>query len=396
MHAKRSVAFAAAAASAAALAVVAWVGPAGATASSRPSAVTVIASHLDNPRGLAVSGDRIYIAESGHGDPMMCLPLPPGPPQPGPPPQNCVGLTGKVSSVSEDAAPSTAVVKTVISGLFSISDVTGTASAGPSAVSVAEGRLFAIMAGNTAGAPPSVPPNFASLLKAAKAQLGQLIVATGKQRFKAIAGVGDSDYKWSAAHANLVPGQFPDSNPNAVYAADDVQYVIDAGSNTLDTVRGGRVVARVFFPVPAGSVTDSVPTCVDRGPDGALYVAELLGGSFTPGKARVWRVVPGHKPTVWATGLTTVNGCGFGSDGKFYAAEFQTAGLMSTAPAGDVVRISNNGKKLTHLAVGLLNFPSGFAAGDDGIYVSNCSIAPAKGFGPCPIGGQLVRIRSHS
>jgi sugar lactone lactonase YvrE len=140
-----------------------------------------------------------------------------------------------------------------------------------------------------------------------------------------------------------------------------------------------------------------VPTCVTRGPDGALYVGELLGGFHAPGHARIWRVVPGHAPTVWATGLTTVQGCGFGRDGAFYATEFQTAGLNESPganPAGDVVRIDRHGHR-THLGVGKLFFPSGFAPGPDGvIYVSNCSIAPATGMGPqlCPTGGQVVRI----
>ncbi len=140
-----------------------------------------------------------------------------------------------------------------------------------------------------------------------------------------------------------------------------------------------------------------MPTCVDRGPDGAFYVGELLGGFYSPGHARVWRVVPGQAPTVWATGLTTVQGCGFGSDGAFYATEFETGGLSegpTSDPAGDVVRIDPNGTR-THLGVGRLFFPSGFAAGSDGaIYVSNCSVAPAAGLGPqlCPTGGQVVRI----
>jgi len=144
-------------------------------------------------------------------------------------------------------------------------------------------------------------------------------------------------------------------------------------------------------------VSDSVPTCVARGPDGALYVGELLGGQYAPGHASIIRVVPGHAPRVWATGLTAVQGCGFGRDGAFYATEFQTSGLNESPagnPAGDVVRIDRWGHR-THLGVGQLFYPSGFAAGRDGsIYVSNCSIAPGTGMGPnlCPSGGQVVRI----
>ena len=79
-------------------------------------------------------------------------------------------------------------------------------------------------------------------------------------------------------------------------------------------------------------------------------------------------------------------------DGTFYG-QF---GLNShEVPPGGVVRIDRHGQR-THLGVGKLFFPSGFAAGTDGaINVSNCSIAPGGGMGPqlCPTGGQVVRIR---
>jgi hypothetical protein len=352
-------------------------------------AVRVLANHLDNPRGLEVQGNTIYIAESGHGDPAMCLS---GPVTTPPTPPTCVGLTGGVSVISSEPER-LQTARRVVNGLISITDPTGSFATGPSAVSVEEGRLAIIMAGNTNGLPPSVPPNFQNLLKAVKAQLGQLILARKSGSFKPVLGVGDLDFAWSALHKNLVPDQFPDSNPNAVLAEDDVTYVVDAGANTLDTIKHGKIVKRVFFGVPAGSPTDSVPTCVSRGPDGALYVGELLGGNFAPGHARVWRVTS-HSKKVWATGLTAVNGCGWGRDGRFYATEFQRNGLTEGPGdiSGDVVRINSHGKILAHLGVGQLTVPSGFAAGHDDIYVSNCSIAPATGFGPCTNGGQLVAI----
>jgi sugar lactone lactonase YvrE len=210
--------------------------------------------------------------------------------------------------------------------------------------------------------------------------------------------VGDQDWTWTSTRVHLAPKDFPDANPNAVLYSHGHVYVVDAGANLLvDVQRHGTAKVLAFFGVPAKSQSDSVPTCLTRGPDGALYIGELLGGQYTPGHARIWRVVPGHAPKVWATGLTTVQGCGFGRDGAFYATEFQTGGLNegpTANPAGDVVRIDRWGHR-THLGVGKLFYPSGFAAGSDGaIYVSNCSIAPAGGMGPklCPAGGQVVRI----
>src|SRR4029077_16787921 len=177
------------------------------------------------------------------------------------------------------------------------------------------------------------------------------------------------------------------------------RYVADAGGNLLAEVKqDGTAKVLAFFGVPKGSQSDSaVPTCVAHGPDGALYVGELLGGFYSPGHARIWRVVPGPPPQVWATGLTTVQGCGFGRDGAFYATEYQVGGLNEDPkanPAGDVVRIDRWGHR-THLGVGKLFYPSGFAAGSDGaIYVSNCSIAPAGALDRqrCRKAGQGVRI----
>jgi hypothetical protein len=344
----------------------------------------VVADHLNNPRGLAPApGGGLYLAEAGRAG-KTCFDSG----------HTCIGLTGSFDLVTKHS------VKRLVTGLISgASEKTGVGAEGPVAVSAGLGRSFyGQFALNTHVVPPpgSIPHK---LRAAALAQLGHLVLGSQHGSMRSVSDVGDQDWTWTKHHKKLAPHDYPDANPNAVLYSHGHRYVADAGANLLVEVkRGGAMKVRAFIPVPKGWQSDSVPTCVARGPSGALYVGELLGGFYSPGHARIWRVVPGHAPKVWATGLTTVQGCGFGSDGAFYATEFQVNGLNEgpkANPAGDVVRIGAHGHR-THLGVGKLFFPSGFAAGPGGaIYVSNCSIAPASGMGPqlCSTGGQVVRIK---
>jgi sugar lactone lactonase YvrE len=360
---------------------------AGAHPSGHKNRVTVIADHLNNPRGLSPApGGGLYLAEAGSGGDVCFAGGPAG--------QTCLGLTGSLDLVSGGG------VKPLVTGLISASAPGGVFAEGPVSVSRGpDGSFFEQFGLSSHAVPPAdVVPIPDDLRAAALAQLGHLWRVKHHGSVTDVSDVGDQDWTWTSTRIDLAPKDFPDANPNAVLYSRGHRYVVDAGANTLVEVKGnGAVKVLAFFPVPAGSQSDSVPTCVARGPDGALYVGELLGGFYSPGGARVWRVVPGHAPTVWASGLTTVQGCGFGKDGAFYATEFETAGLNEgpdANPAGDVVRIDSRGHR-THLGVGELFFPSGFAAGADGaIYVSNCSVATAAGMGPqlCPTGGQVVRI----
>ena len=305
----------------------------------------------------------------------------------------CLGLTGSFDLVTKHG------VKRLVTGLISGAGEGGVAAEGPVSVSRGpDGTFYGLFGLSSHEVPPKgAIPGY--LRAAALAELGRLVRVSPHHSIKVVSDVGDQDWKWTSTRVKLAPKSFPDSNPNAVTYSHGHRYVADAGANALAEVhRNGVAKVIAFFGVPKGSQSDSaVPTCVARGPDGALYVGELLGGFYSPGHARIWRVVPGHAPKVWATGLSTVQGCGFGHDGAFYATEFQTGGLNegpTANPAGDVVRIDRWGHR-THLGVGKLFFPSGFAAGSDGaIYVSNCSIAPAGGMGPqlCKNGGQVVRI----
>ena len=357
---------------------------AGAQTRGQHEKVTVVANHLNNPRGLSPApGGGLYLAEAGSGG-KVCV-------KGGEQGTTCIGRTGSFDLVTRHG------VKHLVTGLISGSGPGGVAAEGPVSVSRGPwGKIYGQFGLSSHEVPPqgAIP---AGLRATALAELGWL-VTVAPHSIRSRSDVGDQDWTWTSTRVHLAPKDFPDANPNAVLYSHGHVYVVDAGANLLvDVQRHGTAKVLAFFGVPAKSQSDSVPTCLTRGPDGALYIGELLGGQYTPGHARIWRVVPGHTPKVWATGLTTVQGCGFGRDGAFYATEFQTGGLNegpTANPAGDVVRIDRWGHR-THLGVGKLFYPSGFAAGSDGaIYVSNCSIAPAGGMGPklCPAGGQVVRI----
>ncbi|MGN6378781.1 MAG: ScyD/ScyE family protein [Gaiellales bacterium] len=341
--------------------------------------MTTVARGLDNPRDLAFGPDgRLYVAEAGHGGP-TCI-------NAGPEGRVCVGLTSAVSRINIHARTS----RQVIRGLISTAAPDGTFATGVDGISFRGKRLYGIETGSSATVPPSGLP--AWLARAARNQLGRLVLANPwSGDWRAVANVGLRDFVWSSHHKNLAPGQFPDANPYGVLALSGTQWVVDAGSNTIDRVQGDHVSVVRFIPNPPSS--DAVPTCIDRGRDGALYIGQLTGGGNAPGAASVWRFDPrSNRLTKWATGLTAVTGCGFGANGRFYAVEFSTLGLDNAAPGtGALVRVPRHS---THpvTVVGGLNFPGGFAAGRDGaLYLSNWSIAPAHSSGGVP-SGSVVRI----
>jgi len=347
-------------------------GVAGHAASAGATTATVVAQGLNNPRDLAFGRDgQLYVAEAGTGG-ASCVPGPRGP--------ACFGRTGSISRLANGH------VHRVVTGLVSVASPGGQGATGPDGLSLRDdGSLYTIMTLSPQQIPPGLP---AGLTEALHDQLGQLIRVTDGE-YGPVAGVGAYDWAWAARHRSLNP-QYPDANPYGVLALENRIYVVDAASNTLDLVGGdGRVTVLAVFPNPP--VSDAVPTCIDRGPDGALYVGELTGGGNGPGSAVVFRVVPGQQPQVWQRGFTAITGCGFGADGSFYVTEFQTGGLGAASPAGDVVRIGENGARQT-LGTGQLFLPNGFLAGRDGsIYVSNWSVLPGTSSHGSPT-GQVVRI----
>ncbi len=366
--------------------------------------VTVIATGLNNPRGLAFGPNGyLYVAEAGLGAGDGNGGFGAG-----------VGFTAAITEI-RGVRSRHPKVRQVVTGLASIGDTENGSPevVGPDGLSYRPGDgLYVVMADSVAGVlagDPTLDPNNVG-------QFGLLLRLTGPQLlngheralpWKAVADVGDFNYGWSGAHkddpwAPLNPPpastpQFPDANPYAVLALRGHEYVVDAGANTLNEVRADGTVGLVaYFPNPQVNghpVSDSVPTCVAQGPDGALYVGTLAFGANAAsgggGQSVVYRVDPSSPtPQVWASGLNPITGCGFGRHGALYVTEFSTS--FPTSDLGDVVRIEVNSDgsagTRTALGYGALHSPNGFACGADGsIYVSNYSTATAPQ-------GEVVRV----
>jgi hypothetical protein len=350
------------------VAAVSFASAATARASSIVVAPTVstVATGLDNPRDLTFGLDgRLYVAEAGHGGD-DCI-------SGGEGGTTCVGFTSRISRIDMVSGS----VTPIATGIVSFADGQGFGATGVDGISTSPtGSIFGIVMGSAAAVPNGIPFVPAKVARA-KAQLGRLIVASPAGGWNPVADVGDFDFAWTAARPDLVPGQFPDANPYGVLAGVGEHWVVDAGANTLDRVRSnGSVDVVAFIPNPPAS--DAVPTCIDRGPDGALYIGELTGGGNAPGSSVVWRYsVRDQKLTQWATGLTAVTGCGFGTDGRFYAVEFSTLGLDNAAPGtGALVRVAPHSVAPSVIVDGL-SFPGGFASAGGALYFSDWSIAPA-------------------
>lgn len=337
------------------------------------STISVVASHLDNPRGLAFNphGD-LFVAEAGHGGPVCLGQGPEGP--------ACAGLTSGISMIRDGQ------VTKIVDGLISVGSPEGVAAEGVSAVSTQGLRLYAQVAGSSHQIPPGALSG--PVVDAARAQLGRTLAVSG-QSWTALASTGDTDWAWTSQRRDLAPNDFPDANPNGLETMGNNQYVADAGANLIAKIDNHGTVSTVaFLSVPEGSASDAVPTCVAAAPDGSLYVGELLGGQYAPGHARVWRILNGVATVKW-TGFTGIQGCGFDTAGNFYATEFQAHGMFGPDPAGAVVQVTPAGQR-TVLGLGQLFFPSGFAYRNGAVYVSNWSIMPAGNHGGPT--GQVVKI----
>jgi hypothetical protein len=333
-------------------------------------APVVMASGLDNPRGLAFGpGGGLYVIEAGRGGTStLCLPNPNGPGE------RCYGATGAVTLVSGVGQQ-----QRVLTGLPSLAGPTGAEATGPHDIAFGFGSAFITV--GSAGDPALLQPfrqagiPFANLLQ---------VSLTGVITPLADVGLYES--------SNNPDGGLFDSNLFGLEILSTRGVMADAGANALLQIDTNLAITTLaVFPNrevdgPGGPVQmESVPTAIAEGPDGSLYVGELTGFPFPVGEARVYRVpAAGGTPVVVADGFTNIIDIALGADGAAYVLEHDVNGLLAPGNVGRLTKIGPFGSR-TELAAGLLIQPGRMAIGpDNSVYVTTFSASAGL--------GQVLRI----
>jgi len=298
--------------------------------------------------------------------------------------QFCLGFTGAVTQVN-DSGPDPRVV----TGLPSIR---GTApdgdTLGPSDIAITGSQKFVLSIG--LGGSDQYRAGFGPQ----GALLGTLV--EGKLKKEGVSLFADVVANEARANPD---GTDIDSDPVGLVRDGEGYMLADAGGNavvrashkgtftTVAVLPPGSALAPPFLGLPPGTQipTDSVPTSVVQGPDGAFYISQLTGFPFEVGDANIWRVVPGHAPTVYASGLTNVTDLAFAPNGALYAVEISSIGLLN-GPIGALVKVSP-GSSQHETVIGGLFAPYGVAFGRGSAYISTCSV--------CVGAGQVIRIPLH-
>jgi hypothetical protein len=367
--------------------------------------VDVIASGLNQPKKLTVAPNgSLIVALSGDGAaPASCT---------NGDQASCLGRSGAIDEVSTSGR-----VQTLLTGLPSVSSgATAGDATGPAQARIIAGRLQVLFQDDSIDDRTGREP-----YGAGASLLGDLVRISDSGASRTVeASFGPFEAAHNPDHSagtdvarHREPGI--DSDPYSFVPYRGGYAVADAGGDDLLFVsRTGRIsilavfrtIAEKAAPGTFGSSqtrmitarAQAVPDAVAVGPDGALYVGELGGTPFDVGRSSVYRVVPGHAPTVYAGGLTAIADVAFDSHGRLLVLEIDQQGLddpalRSSGPpaAGAIIRVNAN-KSRTLVASKGLEFPTGIAVAPGGaVYVADDGIADANPDVPGS-GGEIVKV----
>jgi len=310
-------------------------------AATGPTKVSIYATGLYNPKGMAFGTDgSLYVAESGPPG-NVTVPLPVNFGGSGP-----IGTRGAVAKIR----PGGGAAVPFVTGLPNIGLYGGVEMLGAADVIFSNGKMYEVAAGHMTVSP-------------------KLSVVSPQGKLTTLSNIGkfNNDNPPPPSNGDAVPF----GNPFAMVSVGDKIYITDGNYNRVlvaDEHTGKLSILHQFAPDPTS-------TGLTVGPDGKLYVAQYGTAPYLPGSGEIDTVTTSGVVHFGAVkGLTTPIATAFAKDGTMYvlqyAAKFDSKKLRYVVNTGGLFRVNKDGSKtpvVTHLM-----FPTSMIFGKDGaLYITD-------------------------